>query len=73
MPYPTNAIDDDVLQAAPAGHVIDQADPNGGRYGVAVRDIFSDATWTPAEPVRARDWKDHGSGARVQATETTFD
>lgn len=73
MPYPTHATDDDAPQAGYAGQMVEQADPQGGRYGVAVRDIFSDATWTPAEPVRARDWHDNGSGATVQSTETTFD
>ena len=69
MPYSPNAIDDDAIQ----GQVVGQWPPGDGRYGVAVRDIFSDAGWTPAEPVRARDWHDNGSGARVQSTETTFD
>lgn len=70
MPYPTNAIDEDAILA---GEVVGQWSSRDGRYGVAVRDIFSDAGWTPAEPVRARDWHDHASGSRVESTETTFD
>lgn len=66
MPYPTTAIPDDDAQASVA---IDQ---QPSRYGVAVRDIFSDAGWSPAEPVRARDWHDCGAGTCVQS-ETTFD
>lgn len=54
--------------------------PDGGgatvdqdaRYGVAVRDMFSDASWSPVEPVRARDWRDTGEGSPV-ASETEFD
>lgn len=69
MPYPTTTVDDEAVHA---GHVADQRAPRGP-YGVAVRDIFSDAGWAPAEPVRARDWHDTGSGARVQWSETTFD
>lgn len=42
------------------------------RYGVAVRDMFSDASWSPVEPVRARDWRDTGEGSPV-ASETEFD
>ncbi|HET8818182.1 MAG TPA: hypothetical protein VFM73_01390 [Xanthomonadaceae bacterium] len=68
MPYPTNAPDDDAV----TGHVVGQWSPRG-HYGVAVRDIFSNADWTPAEPVRARDWHDIGTGVLVQSTETTFD
>lgn len=41
-------------------------------YGTVVRDIFNDAGWTPAEPVRARDWHDCGAGHCVQS-ETAFD
>ena len=66
MPYPTAATPDSDTQAAA---VIDQ---QSHRYGVAVRDIFSDASWAPAEPVRARDWHDCGDGTCVQS-ETTFD
>ena len=69
MPYSPDAIDDDARH----GQVVGQWSPHDGHYGVAVRDIFSDAGWTPAEPVRARDWRDIGSVARIQATETTFD
>lgn len=70
MPYSPSAIDDDAILP---GQVVGQWSPRDARYGVAVRDIFSDAGWTPAEPVRARDWHDVGNGARVQSTETTFD
>lgn len=66
MPYPTPANPDHDAQAAT---FIDQRQPH---YGVVVRDIFSDAGWTPAEPVRARDWHDCGAGTCVQS-ETTFD
>lgn len=65
MPYQTR----DALPAADAGQgqvVVDQLAP---RYGVAVRDIFSDARWTPAEPVRVRDWHD----TAAQSSETDFD
>ena len=68
MPYPTHARPDD---SPSAGQVVDQWSPQEGRYGVAVRDIFSDAGWTPAEPVRARDWRDTGEDARW--SETSFD
>ena len=68
MPYQNHATTPGLSNQA--GHeTIDQMAP---RYGVAVRDIFSDAGWTPAEPVRARDWHDCGSGDCVQS-ETTFD
>lgn len=69
MPYPTHAFD----APADAGQPVDQPTPHEGRYGVAVRDIFSDGGWTPAEPVRARDWHDIGADARVRWAETTFD
>lgn len=68
MPYPNAAIPDIDTRADAA--VIDQSAP---RYGVAVRDIFSDAGWTPVEPVRARDWHDCRAGACIQSSETTFD
>ena len=68
MAHPNQATSPDMAHRA--GHeTIDQSSP---RYGVAVRDIFSDASWSPAEPVRARDWHDFGSGAALQS-ETTFD
>lgn len=70
MPYSTHASDDDTR---PTGHVVGPWTSRAGHYGVAVRDIFSDAAWTPAEPVRARDWHDIGGGAHVQSTETSFD
>lgn len=54
---------------ARATEVIDQ---QSHHYGTVVRDIFNDADWTPAEPVRARDWHDCGAD-RVQSSETTFD
>lgn len=67
MPYPNVALPDPDVHTDAA--VIDQAP----RYGVAVRDIFNDARWTPVEPVRARDWHDCGAGPFVQSSETTFD
>lgn len=75
MPYAREAFrdtrpDDD---ASVAGHLVEQPSPRDGRYGVAVRDMFSDGGWTPAEPVRARDWRDNGTGSGVQSSETTFD
>ena len=74
MPYPTHAIDDQ----AEAGQLVDQPMAHEGqvheaRYGVVVRDIFSDGGWTQAEPVRARDWRDNGWDARVQWSETSLD
>ena len=74
MPYTTHALDD----PADAGQLVDQPLPHegqahGGRYGVVVRDIFSDGGWTQAEPVRARDWHDNGSDARLQWSETSLD
>lgn len=69
MPHPNTATTPDLSNEA--GHeTIDQMSP---RYGVVVRDIFSDAGWTPAEPVRARDWHDCGGGSGVQSSETSFD
>ena len=68
MPYP-NTESQPGLESRPGHETIDQS---SSRYGVAVRDIFSDAAWTPAEPVRARDWHDCGGGDCVQS-ETTFD
>ncbi len=68
MPYPNNAPTPG-LEAHPGHETIDQS---SARYGVAVRDMFSDAGWTPAELVRARDWHDCGGADCVQS-ETTFD
>lgn len=75
MPYPMHAFDDDALQgqATVAGQLVEQPSPRDGRYGVVVRDMFSDAAWTAAEPVRARDWRDTGSGSALRSSETTFD
>lgn len=76
MPYqPRHFHDQDSLPTEPvqAGHFVDQASSRDGRYGVAVRDMFSDAGWTPVEPVRARDWRDNGTGSAVLSSETTFD
>lgn len=81
MPYqprdsqPQDFREDDSLWAGPveAGRFVGEASPRDGRYGVAVRDMFSDAAWTPAEPVRARGWRDSGTGAVVQSSATTFD
>lgn len=65
MPYRLQTSD-----TAPANAVIDTAGP---QYGVAVRDIFSDARWTPAEPVRVRGWHDSGDGTAASSSETDFD
>jgi hypothetical protein len=75
MPHPMH---DPMLaqvgQAVPAGELVDQPSVHEGHHGVAVvRDIFSDARWTPVEPVRARDWHDNGAGAAILSSETTFD
>lgn len=71
MPHPTYAARSDAGHAA--GHeTVDQLSPRHAAYGVAVRDIFSGEGWSPAEPVRARDWHDIGEGTAV-STETAFD
>ena len=57
--------------AANASHAV--VDTGSQPYGVAVRDIFSDARWTPAEPVRARDWHDTDGGGAAPSSETTLD
>ena len=66
MPYRMQETPD----ATPAHAVIDTA---GQQYGVAVRDIFSDARWSQAEPVRARDWRDTAAGDAAASCETDFD
>ena len=68
MPYQNNASHPG-LESRHGHETVDQTSP---RYGVAVRDIFSDAGWAPAELVRARDWHDCGGADCVQS-ETTFD
>lgn len=76
MPYqPHDLHEDDSLRLGPVqgGQLVDQTSSPDGHYGVAVRDMFSDAGWTPAEPVRARDWRDNGTGLAVPSSETTFD
>lgn len=70
MPYNAIASDEDSM---PTGHVVGAWTTRAGHYGVAVKDIFSDADWAPAEPVRARDWHDIGSGPRIESSETNFD
>ena len=68
MPYQNNASHPG-LESQHGHEIVDQSSP---RYGVVVRDIFSDAGWAPAELVRARDWHDCGGADCVQS-ETTFD
>lgn len=67
MPYRLQAT---IIDDQPGSAV---GDASGQPYGVAVRDIFSDARWVPAEPVRVRGWHDSGEGSAVLASETDFD
>lgn len=75
MPYRTHAYAPREVpaDATAVGQLVDQPPSRGGRFGVAVRDMFSDAAWTPVEPVRARDWRDNGPGTAVLSSETSFD
>lgn len=76
MPYqPRDFHDYNAVWAEPvqAGHFVEQGSPRAVGFGVAVRDMFSDAGWTPVEPVRARGWRDNGTGSAVLSSETTFD
>ena len=67
MPYRLQATTIDDQPGSAVG------DASGQPYGVAVRDIFSDARWSPAEPVRARGWRDTAAGDAAPASETDLD